>query len=192
VRCRSKQGIKGAGRRAFVVSQAVRDFERQSIMFKLLAALSSAAALTHPQAPRRTSALGAKKRDYSAGGLGSSKQEQFARLWRDKDAPAEPPAKDESTWEAEIAAFDAAAELVPDAHWRNKGRAAVVEDVTKKAITNERSVAVAAWDALRGSDGGPFSADDAWLDMEGPARSLILVGGSAHESTFLPCIVTEK
>ena len=100
--------------------------------------------------------------------------------------------KDETTWEAEIAAFDAAAELVPDAHWRDKGRAAVVEDVSKRAITNERSVAVAAWDALRGSDGGPYTADDAWLDMEGPARSLILVGGSAHESTFLPCIVAEE
>ena len=64
-----------------------------------------------------------------------------------------------------------------------------IEDVTEQAITSERSVAVAAWDALRGSDGGPFAADDAWLDMEGPARSLILVGGRAHESTFLPCIV---
>ena len=53
--------------------------------------------------------------------------------------------KDETTWEAEIAAFDAAAELVPDAHWRDKGRAAVVEDVSRKAITSERSVAVAAW-----------------------------------------------
>ena len=86
--------------------------------------------------------------------------------------------KDETTWEAEIAAFDAAAELVPDAHWRDKGRAAVVADVSKKAITTERSVAVAAWDALRGSDGGPYAADDAWLDMEGPARSLILVVGA--------------
>ena len=156
-------------------------------------ALSSATALLHSAAPsRHPSQLGAKKRDYSAGGLGSSKQEQFARLWRDKDAPVAPPVKDETTWEAEIAAFDAAAELVPDAHWRDKGRAAVVEDVSKKAITNERSVAVAAWDALRGSDGGPYTADDAWLDMDGPARSLILVGGSAHESTFRPCIVAEK
>ena len=169
---------------------------KQCAMFKaaMLAAiaLSSATALLHSAPSRRTTRLEAKKRDYSAGGLGSSKQEQFARLWRDKDAPVEPPVKDETTWEAEIAAFDAAAELVPDAHWRDKGRAAVVEDVSKRAITNERSVAVAAWDALRGSDGGPFSADDAWLDMEGPARSLILVGGSAHESTFLPCIVAEK
>ena len=59
----------------------------------LLAActLLSTTALLHPPAPRRPSQLGAKKRDYSAGGLGSSKQEQFARLWRDKDAPAEPP-----------------------------------------------------------------------------------------------------
>ena len=65
----------------------------------------------------------------------------------DKDAPVEPPVKDENTWEAEIAAFDAAAELVPDAHWRDKGRAAVVEDVSKAAITSDRSVAVAAWDA---------------------------------------------
>ena len=154
--------------------------------------LSSTTALLHPQAPRHPSQLAAKKRDYSAGGLGSSKQEQFARLWRDKDAPVEPPVKDETTWEAEIAAFDAAAELVPDAHWRDKGRAAVVEDVSKKAITSDRSVAVAAWDVLRGGDGAPFSADDAWLDMDGPARSLILVGGSAHESTFLPCIVAEK
>ena len=154
--------------------------------------LSSTTALLHPPVPRHPSQLGAKKRDYSAGGLGSSKQEQFARLWRDKDAPVEPPVKDETTWEAEIAAFDAAADLVPDAHWRDKGRAAVVEDVTKKAITNERSVAVAAWDVLRGGDGAPFSADDAWLDMEGPARSLILVGGSAHESTFLPRIVAEE
>ena len=78
--------------------------------------------------------------------------------------------KDETTWEAEIAAFDAAAELVPDAHWRDKGRAAVVEDVSKRAITSDRSVAVAAWDALRGSDGGPYAADDAWLDMDGTAR----------------------
>ena len=107
----------------------------------MLAACSSAATalLLHPPAPRRPSQLGAKKRDYSAGGLGSSKQEQFARLWRDKDAPVEPPPKDESTWEAEIAAFDAAAELVPDAHWRDKGRAAVVEDVSKKAITSDRA-----------------------------------------------------
>ena len=159
----------------------------------LLAActLLSTTALLHPQAPRRPSQLGAKKRDYSAGGLGSSKQEQFARLWRDKDAPVEPPVKDATTWEAEIAAFDAAAELVPDAHWRDKGRAAVVEDVSRKAITSDRSVAVAAWDALRGSDGGPYAADDAWLDMDGPARSLILVGGSAHESTFLPRIVID-
>ena len=155
-------------------------------------ALSSATALLHSAPSRRTTRLEAKKRDYSAGGLGSSKQEQFARLWRDKDAPVEPPVKDETTWEAEIAAFDAAAELVPDAHWRDKGRAAVVEDVSKAAITNERSVAVAAWDALRGSDGGPYTADDAWLDMDGPARSLILVGGSARESTFLPCIVAEE
>ena len=154
--------------------------------------LSTTTAMLHPQAPRRPSQLAAKKRDYSAGGLGSSKQEQFARLWRDKDAPVEPPPKDENTWEAEIAAFDAAAELVPDAHWRDKGRAAVVEDVSKKAITSDRSVAVAAWDALRGSDGGPYTADDAWLDMDGAARSLILVGGSAHESTFLPCIVAEE
>ena len=161
-------------------------------MFKAAMLAACAAALTPPQAPRHPSQLGAKKRDYSAGGLGSSKQEQFARLWRDKDAPIEPPPKDENTWEAEIAAFDAAAELVPDAHWRDKGRAAVVEDVSKKAITSDRSVAVAAWDALRGSDGGPYAADDAWLDMDGPARSLILVGGSAHESTFLPCIVAEK
>ena len=141
-------------------------------------ALSSATALLHSATTRHPSQLGAKKRDYSAGGLGSSKQEQFARLWRDKDAPVEPPVKDETTWEAEIAAFDAAAELVPDAHWRDKGRAAVVEDVSRKAITSERSVAVAAWDALRGSDGGPYTADDAWLDMDGAARSLILVVGS--------------
>jgi len=148
-------------------------------MFKaMLLACSSATALLHSAPSRRTTRLEAKKRDYSAGGLGSSKQEQFARLWRDKDAPVEPPVKDETTWEAEIAAFDAAAELVPDAHWRDKGRAAVVEDVSKRAITNERSVAVAAWDALRGSDGGPFSADDAWLDMDGAARSLILVVGA--------------
>ena len=53
-----------------------------------------------------------------------------------------------------------------------------MEDVSRKAITSERSVAVAAWDALRGSDGGPFAADDAWLDMDGAARSLILVVGS--------------
>ena len=53
--------------------------------------LLSTTALTPPQAPRHPSQLGAKKRDYSAGGLGSSKQEQFARLWRDKDAPVEPP-----------------------------------------------------------------------------------------------------
>ena len=32
--------------------------------------------------------------------------------------------------------------------------------------------------ALRGSDGGPYTADDAWLDMDGPARSLILVVGA--------------
>ena len=151
-------------------------------MFKaamLAACLSCATALLHTATPsRHPSQLKAKKRDYSAGGLGSSKQEQFARLWRDKDAPVEPPVKDETTWEAEIAAFDAAAELVPDAHWRDKGRAAVVEDVSKKAITNERSVAVAAWGALRGSDGGPYTADDAWLDMDGPARSLILVVGA--------------
>ena len=155
-------------------------------------ALSSATALLHSATTRHPSQLAAKKRDYSAGGLGSSKQEQFARLWRDKDAPAEPPPKDETTWEAEIAAFDAAAELVPDAHWRDKGRAAVVEDVSKAAITSERSVAVAAWAGLRGGDGGPYAADDAWLDVDGPARSLILVGGSAHESTFLPCIVAEE
>ena len=169
-------------------------------MFKaamLAACLSSAAALTPPQAPRRTSAREAKKRDYSAGGLGSSKQEQFARLWRDKDAPVEPPVargvpidarptretpttqvKDETTWEAEIAAFDAAAELVPDAHWRDKGRAAAVEDVSRKAITNERSVAVAAWAGLRGGDSGPYAADDAWIDVDGQARSLVLVVGS--------------
>ena len=67
-----------------------------------------------------------------------------------------------------------------------------MEDVSKRAITNERSVAVAAWAGLRGSDGGPYTADDAWLDMDGSARSLILVGGSAHESTFLPCIVAEE
>ena len=153
----------------------------------LAACLSCATALLHTATPsRHPSQLKAKKRDYSAGGLGSSKQEQFARLWRDKDAPVEPPVKDETTWEAEIAAFDAAAELVPDAHWRDKGRAAVVEDVSKRAITSDRSVAVAAWDVLRGGDGAPYTADDAWLDMEGPARSLILVVGSAHESTFLP------
>ena len=180
-------------------------------MLKAAMLAACATALLHATPSRHPSRLGAKKRDYSAGGLGSSKQEQFARLWRDKDAPVEPPVargvpsdarppretptaqvKDETTWEAEIAAFDAAAELVPDAHWRDKGRAAVVEDVSKAAITNERSVAVAAWDALRGSDGGPYTADDAWLDMDGPARSLILVGGSAHESTFLPCIVAEE
>ena len=165
-------------------------------MFKaalLAGCLSSTTALLRSAAQsRHPSQLAAKKRDYSAGGLGSSKQEQFARLWRDKDAPVEPPVRDETTWEAEIAAFDAAAELVPDAHWRDKGRAAVVEDVSKKAITSDRSVAVAAWDALRGSDGGPYTADDAWLDMDGSARSLILVGGSAHGSTFLPCIVAEE
>ena len=74
-------------------------------------ALSSATALLHSAPSRRTTRLEAKKRDSSAGGLGSSKQEQFARLWRDKDAPVEPPVKDETTWEAEIAAFDAAAIL---------------------------------------------------------------------------------
>ena len=63
-------------------------------MFKaslLAACLSSATALLHSAPSRRTTRLEAKKRDYSAGGLGSSKQEQFARLWRDKDAPVEPP-----------------------------------------------------------------------------------------------------
>ena len=64
-------------------------------MFKaamLAACLSCATALLHTATPsRHPSQLKAKKRDYSAGGLGSSKQEQFARLWRDKDAPAEPP-----------------------------------------------------------------------------------------------------
>ena len=114
-------------------------------MLKAAMLAACATALLHSAAQsRHPSQLGAKKRDYSAGGLGSSKQEQFARLWRDKDAPAEPPVKDETTWEAEIAAFDAAAELVPDAHWRDKGRAAVVEDVSKRAITSDRSVAVAA------------------------------------------------
>ena len=58
----------------------------------LAACLSCATALLHTATPsRHPSQLGAKKRDYSAGGLGSSKQEQFARLWRDKDAPVEPP-----------------------------------------------------------------------------------------------------
>ena len=68
---------------------------KQCAMFKaaMLAAiaLSSATALLHSATTRHPSQLGAKKRDYSAGGLGSSKQEQFARLWRDKDAPVEPP-----------------------------------------------------------------------------------------------------
>ena len=57
----------------------------------LVVCLSSATALLHSATTRQPSQLGAKKRDYSAGGLGSSKQEQFARLWRDKDAPVEPP-----------------------------------------------------------------------------------------------------
>ena len=60
-------------------------------MFKAAMLAACAAALTPPRAPRHPSQLAAKKRDYSAGGLGSSKQEQFARLWRDKDAAPEPP-----------------------------------------------------------------------------------------------------
>ena len=61
-------------------------------MFKaMLLACSSTTALLHSARTRHPSQLVAKKRDYSAGGLGSSKQEQFARLWRDKDAPVEPP-----------------------------------------------------------------------------------------------------
>ena len=113
--------------------------------------LSAATALLHPQAPRHPSQLGAKKRDYFAGGLGSSKQEQFARLWRDKDAPVAAPEKTRRPREAEIAALDAAAELVPDAHWRDKGRAAVVEDVSKKAITNERRRPPSGDASMRGS-----------------------------------------
>ena len=52
---------------------------KQCAMFKaaMLAAiaLSSATALLHSAPSRRTTRLEAKKRDYSAGGLGSSKQE---------------------------------------------------------------------------------------------------------------------
>lgn len=139
------------------------------------ALLSCAAALVHTPAPRRTTILAAKQRDYMAGGLGSSKQENFARLWRDKDAPIAPPVKDETTFEREISAFEAAAELVPDAHWRTRG----VPDVSKAAASTGRSVAVEAWAALRSTDGAPYSSEDAWADVDGDARSLILVVGEA-------------
>lgn len=145
---------------------------------KACALLSCAAALVHTPAPLRTTILAAKQRDYMAGGLGSSKQENFARLWRDKDAPIAPPVKDETTFEKEISAFEAAAELVPDAHWRN--RAQTVADVSKAAASTGRSVAVEAWAALRSTDGTPYSADDAWADVDGDARSLILVVGEAN------------
>ena len=87
-------GTKGAAD-TDILSQAVRcsrQTMRKAAMPLLAAiALSSATALLHSAPSRRTTRLEAKKRDYSAGGLGSSKQEQFARLWRDKDAPVEPP-----------------------------------------------------------------------------------------------------
>ena len=137
-------------------------------------ALSSTTALLH-SAPRHPSQLGAKKRDYSAGGLGSSKQEQFARLWRDKDAPEPPRKRRDRPGKRKSPPLMPLLSSCPTRTGETKVGRPSSRTYPKKAITSDRSVAVAAWDALRGSDGGPYAADDAWLDMDGPARSLILV-----------------
>ena len=65
----------------------------------------------------------AKKRDYMSGGLGSSKQEKFAQLWRNKDLPDEAKEvtelpKDLSAWDKEIERAERVDALVPDANWR--------------------------------------------------------------------------
>ena len=54
--------------------------------------LAHGAALSAPRAALSThraqrTALSAKKRDYMSGGLGSSKQEKFAQLWRNRNDP---------------------------------------------------------------------------------------------------------
>ena len=93
--------------------------------------LAHGAALSAPRAALSThraqrTALSAKKRDYMSGGLGSSKQEKFAQLWRNRNDPeveTEAPPTDLAAWEKEIKRAEAADALVPDANWRLRGAA---------------------------------------------------------------------
>ena len=155
--------------------------------------LAHGAALSAPRAASSThraqrTALSAKKRDYMSGGLGSSKQEKFAQLWRnrnDPEAEAEAPPTDLAAWEKEIKRAEAADALVPDANWRLRGAAgkaagAATSD-TARSLAQGRAVSSGAWTELVGSDGAGYAAADAWaaVDAQGAAALVVLVGDAA-------------
>ena len=140
--------------------------------------------------------LCAKKRDYRSGGLGSSKQEKFAQLWRSRNDPdaAAPPAEspsDLSAWEQEIKRAEAADALVPDANWRLRGAAAGGDAgaMTSGSATSGAAVSVAsgravasdAWKVLVAADGGTYAAADAWAAVEAQAAAglVVVVGADA-------------
>ncbi|KAH8053682.1 NADPH-hemoprotein reductase [Aureococcus anophagefferens] len=102
-----------------------------------------------------------------SGGLGSSKQEKFAQLWRnrnDPEAEAEAPPTDLAAWEKEIKRAEAADALVPDANWRLRGAAgkAARGDADTRVAAAGRAVSSGAWTELVGSDGAGYAAADAW------------------------------